>query len=296
MSADDPERDGDAFNQARPRLRGLAYRMLGTITDADDAVQDVWLRWQAADITTIKEPQAWLTTVTTRIALDRIRADRHRREAYIGPWLPEPIVSGVGPEEAAELADTLTLGFLTLLDELNPVERAVFVLAEVFAVPFHDIGPTGGKSEVACRQIASRARRRLRSTTPRARITEADRSVVDSLVAAVTTGDIDGILSRLAPDVTCVSDGGSTRRAARRPIFGAPRVARFMVNLATRYNGQISADPASVNGDAGIVISLGGTVDLVVGFEVNVGRVTAIRIIRNPDKLSRIGADIGPIR
>jgi RNA polymerase sigma-70 factor, ECF subfamily len=280
----------DVFAAERPRLLGLAYRMLGTIADADDVVQDAWLRWQGADLTGIRRPEAWLTTVTTRLCLDRIRAGRRRREEYVGPWLPEPLVIEEGPEEAAELADSLTLGFLTVLDRLGPVERAVFLLADVFAVPFAEIAETVGKSEAACRQIASRARARLRDDSGGGgRSAGADRRLVDELLVAIAAGDIDGILARLAPDAVCVSDGGSTRRAARRPVVGADRIARLLVNLSHRYGEDLSLSAAVVNGDPGVVISLGGIVDLVAAFEIDADRVTAIRIVRNPDKLGHVG-------
>ena len=158
----------DVFERERPRLVGLAYRMLGTVADAEDVVQDAWFRWQAPCPGEVDRPEAWLTTVTTRIALDHLRSARRRREAYVGPWLPEPLVADAGPAEVAELAESLRLGFLTVLDQLKPVERAVFLLADVFAVPFAEIADTVGKSEAACRQIASRARRR-RARPPKRR-------------------------------------------------------------------------------------------------------------------------------
>jgi RNA polymerase sigma-70 factor, ECF subfamily len=281
----------DLFEQERPRLVGLAYRMVGTISDAEDVVQDAWLRWRTVGPGELDRPAAWLTTVTTRIALDHLRSARRRRESYVGPWLPEPLVSEAGPAEAAELADSLRLGFLTVLDQLQPTERAVFLLADVFAVPFADIASTVGKSEAACRQIASRARRRVRRPGV-SRHTEADWVVVEALMTAVAAGDIALVLRYLSPDAVCVSDGGATVRAARRPVVGAHRVARFLVNLTHRYAGEITARSASVNGDVGAVISLDGVVDLVSAFEVQGGRVVTIRFIRNPDKLTHIGDQV----
>lgn len=277
------------FERERPRLLGLAYRMLGTIVDAEDVVQDAWLRWRAAPPGTVDRPEAWLTTVTTRLALDRIRAQQRRRLDYVGPWLPEPLLgdaakAGTDPEQAAQLADSLTLGFLTVLDQLGPIERAVFLLADVFAFPYSEVAAVVGKSDAACRQIASRARRRLRATGEH-RAAGKDRQLVDSLITALAVGDIDGILARLAPDAICVSDGGAARRAARHIIVGAERVCRFLVNLSHRYAADYSAEPVTVNGDAGLVISMRGAVDLVAAFEVDGDRVVAIRIIRNPDKL-----------
>ena len=290
-----PSSSSDPFESERPRLVGLAYRMLGTVADAEDVVQDAWFRWQAVAPGQVDRPEAWLTTVTTRIALDHLRAARRRREAYVGPWLPEPLVADAGPAETAELAESLRFGFLTVLDQLQPVERAVFLLADVFAVPFAEIAETVGKSEVACRQIASRARRRMRRggerhppapRDPAERRT--DRALVDALMTAVALGDVEGALRYLAPDVVCVTDGGVATRAARRPVTGADRVVRFLVNLTRRHAGRLTARPASVNGDVGSVVCLDGTVDLVTAFEVDSGRVTAIRMVRNPDKLAHV--------
>ena len=277
----------DIFEQERPRLVGLAYRMLGTVSDAEDVVQDAWLRWRSVTPGDVDRPQAWLTTVTTRIALDHLRAARRRREAYVGPWLPEPLVAEPGPAEVAETAESLRLGFLAVLDQLTPVERAVFLLADVFAVPFADIARSVGKSEPACRQIASRARRRVRRPCKR-RHPEPDRAIVDALMTAVAMGDTEGALRHLAPDVVCVTDGGAATGAARRPVVGADRVVRFLVNLTRRHAGRLAARPASVNGDVGSVVSLDGTVDLVTAFEVEGDRVTAIRMVRNPDKLAHV--------
>ncbi len=294
-----PTVESDPFERERPRLVGLAYRMLGTVADAEDVVQDVWLRWRTVRPGEVDRPQAWLTTVTTRVALDHLRAARRRREAYVGPWLPEPLVAEAGPAEAAELAESLRFGFLTVLDQLRPVERAVFLLADVFAVPYADIAVTVGKSEVACRQIASRARKRLRPAHPPAggpadapvdhrADTGSDRVVVDALMTAVAMGDVDLALRYLAPDVVCVSDGGASRRAARRPVVGADRVVRFLVNLTRRQAGHLTARPATVNGDVGSVVSLDGEIDVVTVFEVEGGRVVTIRMVRNPDKLVHV--------
>lgn len=282
----------ELFERERPRLTGLAYRMLGTVSDAEDAVQDAWFRWQRVRPGDVDRPEAWLTTVTTRIALDHIRADRRRRECYVGPWLPEPLVSEDGPDDAAVLADSLRLGFLALLDRLQPVERAVFLLADVFRIPFAEIADAVGKSEAACRQIASRARQRVRQPGGQ-RDRATDRATVDALTAAIAIGDIDLVMRHLAPDVVCLSDGGAARRAARRPVVGAARVARLMVNLAHRYEGEMSVRSVVVNGDEGIVIDLGGAIDQVMAFEVRGGRVAAIRVVRNPDKLVRVGHPVG---
>jgi RNA polymerase sigma-70 factor (ECF subfamily) len=281
----------DVFERERPRLIGLAYRMVGTVTDAEDVVQDAWLRWQTVGVDQLERPEAWLTTVTTRVALDHLRSTRRRRETYVGPWLPEPLVSPAGPVDTAVLADSLRLGFLAVLDQLSPVERAVFLLADVFAVPFADIATTVDKSEVACRQIASRARRRVRQPAP-THDPDAHRAITDALLAAIAVGDVDQVLERLAPDVVCLSDGGAARRAARRPVVGAPRVSRLLINLAHRYTGDIEVRTASVNGDAGAVIVIDGEVDVVAAFEIRDHRVVAIRLVRNPDKLVHVACPV----
>ncbi len=280
-----------SFEDERPRLLGLAYRMLGVYAEAEDVVQEAWLRWQAAG-PGIERPEAWLTTVTTRLALDRLRAGRRRREDYIGPWIAEPVVIERGPEDAAELADSLTLGFLTMLDRLSPVERAVLLLADVFAVPYAEVAETVGKSEVACRQIASRARRRLRegSGDPTARHhAGTDRRVVDELLVAVATGDVARTLALLAPDVVSISDGGANRRAARHPVVGADRVARFFINLARRTGlHRASVVAATINGDPGVIVSVDGAVDFVAAFEVEGDSVVSIWVVRNPEKLEHV--------
>ncbi len=287
--------DIDRFEGERARLQGLAYRLLGSISEAEDVVQDTWIKWQATDRESLEVPEAWLTTVATRLALDRLRSARSRREGYPGPWLPEPLVVSAGPEELVELADNLTLGFLILLDQLEPLERAVFVLADVFDTPFAEIASAVGRSEVACRQIASRARRRVRrGPSPNVSLTRR-RQALDGLVAAIASGDIDQVIERLAPDVVCISDGGPKRRAARYPVVGAPRVARLLVNLAKRHAAEgVDLTAVNVNGDPGLLIYLAGQLDQVMAVEVNDGLISAIRLLRNPDKLTRVEGQLQP--
>jgi RNA polymerase sigma-70 factor (ECF subfamily) len=275
------------FEQERPRLLGLAYRMVGTLADAEDIVQEAWLRWQAADRVSVVRPQAWLTTATARLSLDRLRTLRRRREDYPGPWLPEPVVLAPGPEDVAELSESLTLGFLTLLDRLGPVERGVFLLAEVFGFSYSEVSATIGKSEVACRQIASRARRRLREIPGRS-ASATERRVVDELVLAVAQGDVATALARVAPDVVLITDGGHKRRAARRPVVGADRVVRFLTNLSRRAYLGAQVLPSIINGDPGLIVSVDGVVDFAAAFEVEDDRVAAIWLVRNPDKLEHL--------
>jgi RNA polymerase sigma-70 factor, ECF subfamily len=277
----------DAFEAARPRIRGLAYRMLGTLADADDVAQDTWLRWQAAGGAHVANAEAWLVTTATRLCLDRLRSAARAREIYPGPWLPEPIVTD-GPEQAAELADSLTLGFLMLLDQLAPVERAVFVLADVFEVPYAEIAATVGRSPAACRQIASRARRRLQPGKRPSQAGAADRELVRGLLRALASGDVNEVVARLSPQVVCITDGGPSRRAARRPVAGSARVARLLTSLAGRYR-HLASRPAVVGGSAGAILSAGETVEQVMAVTSEGGVITSIHFVGNPDKLTSVG-------
>jgi RNA polymerase sigma-70 factor, ECF subfamily len=278
----------DPFDAARPRIRGLAYRMLGTLADADDVAQDTWLRWQAAGGAHIANAEAWLVTTATRLCLDRLRSAARTREIYPGPWLPEPIVTDPSPERAAELSDSLTFGFLVLLDQLAPVERAVFVLADVFDMPYAEIAITVGRSTAACRQIASRARRRLRPDKRPYQIAAADRELVRGLLRALASGDVNEVVARLAPQVVCITDGGPQRRAARRPVVGSGRVARLLVGLARRYR-HLATRPAVVGGSAGAILSAGDTIEQVMAVTSKNGVITSIYFVGNPNKLTSVG-------
>lgn len=285
----------DPFEAERPRLLGLAYRMLGSLADAEDVVQDAWLRWAGTDQAVVENPAAWLTTTTTRVALDRIRSLARRREDYVGPWLPEPVAlapttasgPGADPEAATELAESMTLGFLVVLDTLSANERAVFLLADVFGEPYASISAAVGKSEDNCRQIASRARRKVRAARP-PEVAPASPDLLARMLLATSTGDIDTLLSLLDTDVVLLSDGGAERRAARRPVVGADKVARFMVNLA-RKNPPTAARSGSLNGERVVIVELDDGL-MVVGGDVQDGRFVSIQIQRNPDKLAHVDA------
>jgi RNA polymerase sigma-70 factor (ECF subfamily) len=285
----------ERFEAERPRLVGLAYRILGSRIDAEDVVQDAWLRYERAGPSTIHEPAAWLTTVVSRLALDQLRSARHRREAYVGPWLPEfvrsdPAPDGRDPEASAELAESLTVGFLRVLETLGPVERVVFLLSDVFDVPHAQIAEIIDRSPAAARQIASRARRRVRDERPvgASSVPHLDRddiAVVESMVAAMASGEVDQILRLLAEDAVLISDGGAAVRAARRPVIGADRVARFLANLANRGLKMLDAEVTTVNGSAGFVLSWFDVTFCAMAFELADGRIAEIDIMRNPDKL-----------
>jgi RNA polymerase sigma-70 factor, ECF subfamily len=278
----------DPFEAASPRIRGLAYRMLGTLADADDVAQDTWLRWHAAGGAHIANAEAWLVTTATRLCLDRLRSAARTREIYPGPWLPEPIVTDPSPESAAELSDSLTLGFLMLLDQLAPIERAVFVLADVFDVPYAEIAATVGRSPAACRQIASRARRRLQPDKPPDQTAAADRELVNGLLRALASGDVNEVVARLAPQVVCITDGGPGRRAARRPVTGSGRVARLLIGLARRYRHLVTR-PAVVGGSAGAILCAGHTIEQLMAVTSKDGVITSIYFIGNPDKHTSVG-------
>ncbi len=279
----------DVFEAERPRLFGIAYRMLGTVTDADDIVQEAWIRWHRA--TDIANPQAWLTTVTTRLAIDRLRSAQRRREAYVGPWLPEPLITDrEDPAHIVELNDSLTLGFLTVLDRLDPVDRAVFLLREVFGVPYDEVARVVNRSEENCRQIARRARERVRLERPVIdHDTERRQELLDAFMAAVFTGDPGALEPLLAEDVVHVSDGGPHRRAARYPVVGRHRVARLTVNLASRVSpADVTIETVEVNGQIGLLISQHGEHLMLVELEFDAGLVKRMHAILNPDKLEKL--------
>ncbi len=285
----------DIFADERERLWGLAYRICGTRSDADDVVQDAWLRWQRSVEAEIERPAAWLTTVTTRIAIDFLRGRRRRSANYVGPWLPE-FISTPMAADPADLVSSLTVGFLMMLERLDPIERVVFLLADVFGEPFVDIASTVNRSEVACRQIASRARRRVRDPEPRRSVepTECVR-LAAAFAQAAQAGDLSGVEALLSETAVLLSDGGATVRAARRPVVGRQRVARFVVNIAKRSaNAQLGA--AVLNGEPALVVSRHNSVELALIVHVELtalgedadATIDHLYILRNPDKLAAI--------
>jgi RNA polymerase sigma-70 factor (ECF subfamily) len=312
----EPERGlVEVFTAERPRLVGLAYRMTGSRVDAEDIVQEAWLRAQRVDWATIERPAAWLNRVVARLALDDLRSARRRRERYVGPWLAEPVWTpsprGLGLDSAAaapvaatdaqagsvadtadtvELAETLTYGFLRLLDALKPIERVVFLLADVFDTPYGEIAPVVDRSPEACRQIASRARRRVRDSPPRHDPPGEAARVAAEVLAAVVVGDVDRTVSLLAEDVVLVSDGGPGRRAARRPVLGPARVARFLINLTRRDLPELSgeAEMTTINGEPALLVHKDGHPLLTICAQVAEGTIHALHIVSNPAKLAAL--------
>lgn len=283
----------DVFEAERRRLRGVGYRMLGSMADADDVVQETWLRWHRlgdAGQADVQNPAAWLTTTATRIALDRLKSAQRQREEYVGPWLPEPLLTEQDPADSVALVESLTLGFLVVLERLGPVERAVFLLAEVFDEPFATIAPIVGRSEEACRQIASRARRRVRDEHRRFEPAGGTDELVHAFVAACTIGSLDEFRKVLTDDVVLVSDGGAAVHAARRPVRGVYRVSRLLANLVKRLPADATMEFHHVNNEPGLLMRRRGVPWYVVALETHDGRVGAIRLVINPDKLHHIDA------
>jgi RNA polymerase sigma-70 factor, ECF subfamily len=274
-----------SFERERDRLWGLAYRVCGRRTDADDVMQEAWVRWQRQDASTIERPAAWLTTVVSRLAIDHLR-DR-QRVGYVGPWLPEPLAAPV--DDHADLVDSLTVGFLTMLERLEPIERVVFLLADVFDEPFAAIADTVGKSEAACRQIASRARHRVRDDRRRGAVSAASqRRIANAFAMAAYQGDLDAIVGLLHDDAVLISDGGAQHHAARRPVVGPERIARFVANVIKRIPSSAQFVPMLVNGEPAIVTVMNGrhAHAMVVHATGEPARVEAVFMIVNPDKLA----------
>jgi RNA polymerase sigma factor (sigma-70 family) len=285
----------ERFEEQRPQLRRIAYRMLGTLDETDDAVQEAWLRLSRTDTSAVKNLGAWLTTVVGRVSLDMLRARRARREDYVGSWLPEPIVVMDGdptPEEEALIADSVGLALWVVLDALTPPERLAFVLHDMFAVPFEDIAAIVRRSPAATRQLASRARRRVQDASP---IPDADlveqRRLVDAFFAAARAGDFDALIAVLDPDVVLRVDAGAGSPLAQPPIVGAVAVAGEAFARARQYG--LPVRPAVVNGAAGAVIGRPGRPLAVVGFTVSPGRITAIDFVLDREKLGRLTAHNG---
>jgi RNA polymerase sigma-70 factor (ECF subfamily) len=295
----------EVFEEHRDHLIGVAYRMLGSRAEAEDAVQEAYLRYAGADRSEIRDLRGWLTTTTGRICLDVLRSARVRREAYVGPWLPEPIVerlpqSGVAsPEDVAVRADEVTYALLVVLETLTPEQRIAFVLHDVFAVPFDEIAATLGVSGAAARQLATRARRAVTEGRSRhtATLTE-QRQVVEAFLAAVRGGDLDTLLTLLAPDVVAVGDGGGVVSAGMRAVEGADKVARFIGGIfeKTLRAGSVRAEWVLVNGALGVLLEFGEPPQrLVSTFSIADGRITGIFDQLNPAKLTRVPA-VDPAR
>jgi len=280
----------DEFEEHRRHLFGVAYRMLGSVSEAEDVVQDTWLRWRAASPDDVRSPRAFLTTVATRLAIDRLRSAQRRREEYVGPWLPEPLVTDDDPAATAELADSLSMAFLLVLERLNPVERAVLLLHDVFGYDYDEVAAIVERTPANCRQIASRARGHLSGERPvRSRPAQEDEQrLAFAFAAAAGAGDLAALEGLLAEDVVLWSDGGAAHRAARRPVVGRDRVARFIANIARRAPLDGTFEFVHLNGEPAMIVRTEQRPFLTMGVEIEDGAIRAIHSIVNPDKLRHL--------
>lgn len=286
----------EVFVNCRGRLRGLAYRMLGSQADAEDILQDAYLRVKQADRTDIRNIEAFLFTTVTRLCLDQLKSARRRREVYVGPWLPEPVIDteSLSPETAAEVADDLSYALLMTLQKMSAPERAVFLLHDVFETPFAQIAETLGKSEAACRQLASRARKAVKGARPaRPASAEAHKALLTNFAEAIATGDQSRLEAMLTADVVAYSDGGGVKIAALHPIVGTDKVARFFLGLvrkAHKLGNTAEFAMATINGAPGFLINVDGALDHTMSIDVDGDRIAAFYMVRNPEKLGAVGA------
>jgi RNA polymerase sigma-70 factor (TIGR02957 family) len=286
-AADQSEPVDTVFDRHRGLLVGVAYRVLGRVTDAEDVVQDTWLRWSGVDHAGVDDPEAYLVRVTTRLAIDRLRSAQARREAYVGPWLPEPLLTTADVADDVERADSVSTALLVVLETLSPLERAVFVLHEAFGYPYGEIAEIVGRTEVAVRQLARRARNHVEARRPRYDTDPATRrAVTEGFLAACLGGDLEALMGLLAPDVTLIADGGGVAPAARKAIVGGEVVARALVKFADR---QLPPDPSldvvDFNGGPGLVVRSAGTPVAAITLHLVDARVATIHVVANPEKL-----------
>jgi RNA polymerase sigma-70 factor, ECF subfamily len=284
--------DAERFVELRPILFGVAYRMLGSAAEAEDVVQEAYLRWALVEESKVVSARGYLTTIVTRLSIDHLRSAKVRRETYRGPWLPEPVATDEIETlelHGAELADSLSMAFLVLLEELAPLERAAFLLREVFGYGYAEIAETLDRTEPACRQLVSRARHRIGDRRKRF---DADREqsfeLTRRFVVACGTGDIEGLMALLTEDVVVWTDGGGQARAAPRPVVGPWRAARFLTHVAKTFPAEFSLREAVLNGQPGLVFEVAGEVTSVVVVDVLGGRIAGVRVVANPEKLAAL--------
>jgi RNA polymerase sigma-70 factor (ECF subfamily) len=283
--------DATQFETYRPLMFSIAYRMLGCATDAEDIVQEAYLRYQATAPSQIVSHRAFLSTVVTRLCLNQLRSAKARRESYLGPWLPEPVLTDTdelfAPTQQAELHETLSLAFLVLLEQLTPVERAVFLLRDVFDYDYTEIAAIIGKTEVACRQLFTRAKKHIADNRPRFKPTpEAHQQIFTQFLRAAGNGELDGLLQLLADDVTLWADSGGKVRGILRPLRGRDTVARFLLASPQIPTEPYQPDIANVNGEPALILRAGAQARVVVSISIDQGRIFAIWVLGNPDKLN----------
>ncbi|SEL51320.1 RNA polymerase sigma-70 factor [Nonomuraea pusilla] len=282
----------EAFLAHRNLLFTVAYEMLGSAADAEDALQETWLRWMKVDLEQVLDQRAYLVRIVTRRSLDRLRAMKRRKEAYVGPWLPEPLLTAPDVAEDVELAESVSMALMLVLETLSPTERAVFVLREVFDVGYDEIAAAVGKTPATVRQIAHRARRHVDARRPREMVSPSQtRAVLASFQRAVETRDLQGLLDVLAPEVVLISDGGGVKQAAPRPIIGAGKVARMIVSGLGKAQIALAGELTVVNGNPALLLHVDGDIDGVIAARVEDARIAGLYYVRNPRKLTRIASE-----
>jgi RNA polymerase sigma-70 factor (ECF subfamily) len=279
----------DAFNHHRRLLFGIAYRMLGSVSDAEDMVQETFLRWQQTPQTRVQSVKNYLATTITHLCIDYLRSARVRREQYVGPWLPEPLLTQQDPAEHVELADSLSMAFLVMLERLSPIERAVFLLREVFEYDYPEIAQIVDKSPENCRQILRRSRQHLTTERPRFPVSpQQQEQITSQFLEASTRGDLQELLTLLAKDVTFWSDSGGQVPAALKPLYGSQKVARFLFAIQQKWLRSAIAELVEINGQTSILIRSGNDIHSVMTFEIVEGYIQTIYSVRNPEKLKRL--------
>ncbi|HJQ47977.1 MAG TPA: RNA polymerase sigma-70 factor [Amycolatopsis sp.] len=279
----------EVFLAHRNLLFTVAYEMLGSAADAEDVLQETWLRWTGVEPGVVRDPRAYLVRITTRQALSRLRTLGRRKESYVGSWLPEPLLTAPDVAEDVELADSVSMAMLLVLETLGPTERAVFVLRDVFAFDYDEIAGAVGKTPGAVRQVAHRARAHVAARRPRGAVSQAEtRDAIEAFRRAAETGDLQHLLDILAPDVVLLGDGGGLAQAVPKPIVGADKVARVLASGVGRFAGAATLVPVQVNGYPALLIRLPGETDTVVALRLDDGLVTGLYAVRNPEKLSRM--------
>jgi len=281
-----------AFVAHRNLLFTVAYEMLGSAADAEDVLQETWLRWMKVDVGQVRDERAYLVRITTRRSLDRLRTMKRRKEVYVGPWLPEPLLTAPDVAEDVELAESVSMALMLVLETLSPTERAVFVLREAFDVGYDEIAAAVGKSPAAVRQISHRARQHVEARRPREVVSPTEaRAALESFRHAVETRDLQGLLDVLAPEVVLISDGGGVKQAALRPITGAEKAVRFIVGGIGKAQVALTTETTVVNGNPALVLCVDGEIDGVLAIRVEDARISGLYYVRNPLKLTRIASE-----
>jgi RNA polymerase sigma-70 factor (TIGR02957 family) len=298
-AVDEVNADQQTFADHRHLLFSIAYRILGSAADAEDVVQDAWLKWSADDRSQVSDPKAYLARIVSNLSMDRLRSTRHQRETYVGPWLPEPILTDTDAADDVATADSVSMAMLVVLETLSPLERAVFVLKEVFAFSYAEIAEAVDRSEAAVRQAGHRAREHVQARRPRFQADRAKkREATERFFAATTGGDINALMELLAPEVTLWTDGGGKVRQAMRPVIGAGNVARWLAgNVRRPYEGveigDMTAEVVEINGGPGIVLSGAGRIIATITVDLDAdGRIATIHNVANPDKLRAVAAGV----